>query len=168
MVNECDFMNNVYLLTGGNIGDRLQNLEEACELIEKKAGKVITRSSIYETAAWGMTDQASFLNQVLCITTPLAAEELLQELLAIELKLGRRRTEKMGPRTIDIDILFYGNEVISSSELEVPHPRMASRRFVLTPLDEIAAHFVHPVLHKTIHELLQECPDELEVKRLQG
>jgi 2-amino-4-hydroxy-6-hydroxymethyldihydropteridine diphosphokinase len=161
-------MNNVYLLTGGNIGDRLQNLEEACELIEEKAGKVVTRSSIYETAAWGKTDQASFLNQVLCITTPLAAEELLQELLAIELKLGRRRTEKMGPRTIDIDILFYGNEVISNSELEVPHPRMASRRFVLTPLEEIAAHFVHPVLHKTIHELLQECPDELEVKRLQG
>lgn len=90
---------------------------------------------------------------------------MLQQLLNIELELGRKRLEKMGPRVIDIDILFYNNQIISLPELSVPHERIADRRFVLTPLNEIAPDFVHPVLQKTITQLLKDCPDNLEVKR---
>jgi 2-amino-4-hydroxy-6-hydroxymethyldihydropteridine diphosphokinase len=158
-------MNEIYLLTGGNMGDRLHNLQIAAKLIEETAGPLVKKSAIYETAAWGFTDQPSFLNQVLCLTSILKAEDLLQKLLNIEMKLGRKRLQKMGPRVIDIDILFYGNQIISTPNLVVPHPRMAERRFVLTPLNEIAPDLVHPVLHKTIAELLKDCPDQLEVKR---
>jgi 2-amino-4-hydroxy-6-hydroxymethyldihydropteridine diphosphokinase len=158
------FMNNVYLLTGGNMGDRLHYLQKAYQLVESKAGTIVKKSSIYETAAWGFTEQQAFLNQVLCIDTTLEPGELLQQLLAIELHLGRERLEKMGPRLIDIDILFFGNENVSTSNLVIPHPRIAQRRFVLTPLNEIASHFIHPVLNKTIHELLSVCTDQLEVK----
>src|SRR3954466_12662766 len=158
-------MNEVYLLTGGNIGDPLSNLQLACEQIAKETGSLLQKSSIYETAAWGLTNQNSFLNQVLFVATPLPAQELLQTLLGIEKKLGRQRVEKMGPRTIDIDILFYNNDIISSTQLTVPHPQIANRRFVLTPLNEIAPGFVHPVLQKTIAELLEICPDNLEVKK---
>ncbi|HEX8461629.1 MAG TPA: 2-amino-4-hydroxy-6-hydroxymethyldihydropteridine diphosphokinase [Segetibacter sp.] len=156
-------MNQAFLLTGGNIGDRLNNLQKAAEAIEKQAGKIIKKSALYETAAWGKTDQSSFLNQVLGISTTLSATDLLATLLAIELELGRQRYEKMGPRTIDIDILFYNNDCINTKNLKVPHPQIAFRRFVLTPLNEIAPHFVHPVSGKTIKELLLECPDNLEV-----
>lgn len=159
-------MNNVYLLTGGNLGDRLQNLQQACEQVEKQVGTVLQKSSIYETAAWGFTNQPSFLNQVLFISTTLTAENLLQALLTIEQSQGRKRLQKMGPRIIDLDILFYNNEIISAQDLIVPHPQIANRRFVLTPLNEIAANFIHPVLQKTIHQLLEDCPDQLEVKRL--
>lgn len=158
-------MNEVYLLTGGNIGNRLSNLQNACEQINKKAGTVLKKSVIYETAAWGLTAQNAFLNQVLLVSTPLPAAELLKILLGIEQQLGRERMEKMGPRTIDIDILFYNSEIISSPDLTVPHLQIANRRFVLTPLNEIAPDFVHPVLQKTIAELLQICPDQLEVKK---
>ena len=157
-------MNKIYLLTGGNIGDRTGNLQKAYELIENRAGAVLQKTSIYETAAWGLTDQESFLNQVLCIDSTLTPIQLLHTLLDIELELGRRRVQKMGPRTIDIDILFYGNEVISVPDLVVPHPRIQDRRFVLTPLNEIAADFIHPTLNKTIRQLLEACPDQLEVK----
>lgn len=161
-------MNDAYLLTGGNIGNRLLNLQNACEQINKKAGKVLKKSVIYETAAWGLTAQASFLNQVLLVSTDLPAPELLQALLQIEQELGRKRAEKMGPRTIDIDILFYKNEIISFPNLIVPHPQIANRRFVLTPLNEIAGGFVHPVLQKTVMQLLAICPDRLEVKKYAG
>src|SRR4051812_45079808 len=102
-------MNELYLLTGGNIGDRLLNLQLARELIATESGAILQKSGIYETAAWGITNQNSFLNQVLLVATILPAQELLQTLLGIEQKLGRQRIEKMGPRTIDIDILFYNN-----------------------------------------------------------
>lgn len=161
-------MNEVYLLTGGNVGDRLMNLQQASLKIEKEAGTVLKKSAIYETAAWGLTDQNSFLNQVLLISTASGAEDLLQTLLHIELELGRKRMIKMGPRNIDIDILFYNNEIISSPNLTVPHPQIANRRFVLTPLNEIARAFVHPVLQKTIAQLLEVCPDHLEVKKYSG
>lgn len=159
-------MNEIYLLTGGNMGDRLHNLKQSLGLIEETVGAIVKRSSIYETAAWGFTEQPSFLNQVLCVTSTLGAETLLQKLLHIELELGRKRLQKMGPRLIDIDILFYGNQVISTPDLTVPHPRMAERRFVLTPLNEIAPDLVHPLLKKTIRQLLKDCPDQLEVKKL--
>ncbi|HLL44733.1 MAG TPA: 2-amino-4-hydroxy-6-hydroxymethyldihydropteridine diphosphokinase, partial [Segetibacter sp.] len=154
-------MNDAYLLTGGNIGNRLVSLQQACMKIEKQAGIVLQKSAVYETAAWGVTDQNLFLNQVLLVSTSLPPEELLHTLLHIEQELGRRRIVKMGPRIIDIDILFYNNEIISTPVLTVPHPQIANRRFVLTPLNEIAPCFVHPVLQKTITELLEICPDEL-------
>jgi 2-amino-4-hydroxy-6-hydroxymethyldihydropteridine diphosphokinase len=161
-------MNDAYLLTGGNIGDRLVSLQQACMKIEKQAGIVLKKSAVYETAAWGITDQNLFLNQVLLVSTSLPPEELLHTLLNIEQELGRKRIMKMGPRIIDIDILFYNNEIISTPVLTVPHPQIANRRFVLTPLNEIAPGFVHPVLQKTIAELLEICPDELEVKKYSG
>ncbi len=160
-------MNDAYLLIGGNMGDRLLNLQQAYFKIEKQAGAIVKKSDVYETAAWGLTEQNAFLNQVLLISTVHTAEELLQKLLYIEQESGRKRIVKMGPRTIDIDILFYNNEIISTSDLTVPHPQIANRRFVLTPLNEIAPDFVHPVLQKTIGELLEKCTDNLEVKKYQ-
>jgi 2-amino-4-hydroxy-6-hydroxymethyldihydropteridine diphosphokinase len=156
-------MNNVYLLIGGNIGDTLKNLSESTNCIEKEVGAIVKKSSIYETAAWGVTDQPSFLNQVLFVSTKLSAEDVLKTILSIEEKMGRKRVEKMGPRTIDIDILFYNDEIISLPNLSVPHPHIANRRFVLEPLAEIAPAFVHPVLKKNVAELLKDCPDTLEV-----
>lgn len=163
MAQSMRFMNDIYLLTGGNVGDRLQYLQKAYGLIKSKVDGVVKKSSIYETAPWGFTKQQPFLNQALCITTTLKPAELLHQLLCIELQLGRQRLEKMGPRVIDIDILFYGNEIISTLDLVVPHPRITERRFVLTPLNEIAPDFIHPVFNTTIHELLQVCADKLEV-----
>jgi 2-amino-4-hydroxy-6-hydroxymethyldihydropteridine diphosphokinase len=157
-------MNNVYLLIGGNMGDRLENLKTCTTHIQQEVGLITKTSSIYETAAWGVTDQPSFLNQVLVVSTHLRAEEVLKTVLAIEENMGRKRLQKMGPRTIDIDILFYNNDIISLPNLIIPHPHIDSRRFVLEPLAEIAASFVHPVLHKSIAELLKACPDTLEVK----
>ncbi|WP_174834605.1 2-amino-4-hydroxy-6-hydroxymethyldihydropteridine diphosphokinase [Segetibacter aerophilus] len=161
-------MTDIYLLTGGNMGDRLRYLEKACQFIESKVDAVVKKSSIYETAAWGFTEQQAFLNQVICVNTELKPNELLQELLSIELQLGRERVEKMGPRVIDIDILFYSNQVISTANLVVPHPRMAERRFVLVPLNEIAPGFIHPVFNKTVNQLLEICLDLLEVKLYKG
>jgi 2-amino-4-hydroxy-6-hydroxymethyldihydropteridine diphosphokinase len=156
-------MNNVYLLIGGNMGDRLKNLSESTGWIEKEVGAIVKKSSIYETAAWGVTDQPSFLNQVLFVSTKLSAEDVLKTILPIEEKMGRKRVEKMGPRTIDIDILFYNNEITSLPNLSIPHPHIANRRFVLEPLAEIAPAFVHPVLQKNVAELLNDCPDTLKV-----
>lgn len=157
-------MNTVFLITGGNLGNREQNLEMARDMIGKSCGKIMEMSALYETAAWGKTDQPSFLNQVLKINTPLAAAELLEQVLNIEKQAGRKRNEKYGPRTIDIDILFFNKEVITGSSLVIPHPQLQNRRFVLVPLAEIAPGFKHPVLQKTIAELLAVCPDRLEVK----
>jgi 2-amino-4-hydroxy-6-hydroxymethyldihydropteridine diphosphokinase len=158
-------MNKVYLLTGGNVGNRQQYLQESARLIEAACGKIITRSAIYETAAWGKTDQAAFLNQALELMTTLNAERLMEQLLKIEQTAGRKRLEKYGPRTIDIDILFFNADIIATILLTVPHPQIAARRFVLEPMNELAPDFVHPVLKKTIAQLLEECPDPLPVKK---
>ncbi|MFT3822482.1 MAG: 2-amino-4-hydroxy-6-hydroxymethyldihydropteridine diphosphokinase [Chitinophagaceae bacterium] len=158
-------MNKVYLLTGGNIGNRKQNLQQAALLLEQ-FGTIEQKSGLYQTAAWGKTDQPAFLNQVLLLHTTLSPTLLLEKVLATELTMGRMRMEKYGPRIIDIDILFYNDEVIDLPALTVPHPQLPNRRFVLAPLNEIAPHLVHPVLHKTISQLLEECPDELEVVRI--
>ncbi|WP_235918460.1 2-amino-4-hydroxy-6-hydroxymethyldihydropteridine diphosphokinase [Sediminibacterium soli] len=154
-----------YLLTGGNLGNREENLQKACALIEERCGKIQSSSSIYETEAWGMRDQPAFFNQALALQTSLLPAELMRELLAIESEMGRTRTVKMGPRTIDIDILLIGDQVIHTDLLTLPHPAMASRRFVLLPLSEIAPALVHPVLHKTISVLLAECTDPLDVQK---
>ena len=159
-------MNQAYLSLGSNEGDRALWMQKAMTLIAAKCGKVTTRSSVYETAAWGITTQPDFLNLVLTLETKLSPETLLGKILGIEQMLGRHRTIKWGPRTIDIDILFFNSDVINTSELIIPHPFLHERRFILTPLAEIAPLYVHPLLQKTILELLAECPDKLEVRRL--
>jgi 2-amino-4-hydroxy-6-hydroxymethyldihydropteridine diphosphokinase len=160
--------NDVYLLLGSNIGNREAYLAKACELIGQQAGAVIKTSKLYETAAWGKTDQAPFLNQAIAVQTGLAPPALLSALKEIERQTGRTQTEKWGPRVIDIDILLYGRQVIQEPELQIPHPYLPVRRFALAPLAEIASKIVHPVLKKTIQALLDECPDESEVKVVGG
>jgi 2-amino-4-hydroxy-6-hydroxymethyldihydropteridine diphosphokinase len=159
------YMNKVFLLIGGNIGDRLQNLHQAIDGLSAVCGPIIQQSAVYETAAWGITDQAAFLNQALLLTTSLPPQELITTILSVEEEMGRRRMEKFGPRVIDIDILFFNDEIINEPNLIVPHPQLQNRRFALAPMHEIAPALVHPVLHKTIEQLLKECPDELEVRK---
>ena len=159
-------MSIAYLLIGGNLGNRKENLSKAKELITEHCGNITNSSSIYETAAWGMTEQPSFLNQALEISTSLNATQLMREILKIETMMGRVRNEKFGPRTIDIDILFYENHIHDLPFLKIPHPELQNRRFVLEPLAEINPELQHPVLKKTIAELLEECPDNLEVKKI--
>jgi len=156
-------MNKIFLITGGNIGNRKKNLKTAAELIQERLGQIIQSSKIYETEAWGITNQASFYNQVLFIESKFSAEEILQKILKIEEGMGRVRTIKNAARIIDIDILFFNHEVINEPNLNVPHPEIVNRRFVLTPLNELAPNLVHPVLNKSIHYLLANCKDELKV-----
>lgn len=156
-------MNKAYLLTGGNIGDRTANLAMARDWISRETGELTAISKLYETAAWGKMDQPSFLNQALEVSTQLKPGEFLEQILEIEKKIGRVRKEKYGPRVIDIDILLFNDEVIDQPSLKLPHPELPNRRFALAPLTEIAAKLVHPILNKTIEELLFICPDKLEV-----
>ena len=159
-------MNKAYLLIGGNMGDRERFLAAARKKITSVCGKIIQASSLYETAAWGLEEQDSFLNQALETETDLDAETLLKKILGIEEILGRKRERKFGPRTIDIDILFFNDAVINSKDLTVPHPELQNRRFVLTPLREIAPDLLHPVLQKSVIQLLNECPDNLPVQKI--
>jgi 2-amino-4-hydroxy-6-hydroxymethyldihydropteridine diphosphokinase len=159
-------MNKAFLLLGTNLGNREQHLEIAKDLIKTHC-IIVRTSSIYETAAWGKTDQPSFLNQALEIKTKLEATGLMQTILAIEKKMGRERKEKYGPRIIDIDILFFNEEHYDHPSLKLPHPEMQNRRFVLVPMAEIAGNLMHPVLKKTILQLLDDCPDRLEVRKYQ-
>jgi 2-amino-4-hydroxy-6-hydroxymethyldihydropteridine diphosphokinase len=159
-------MNKAYLLIGGNMGERFKNLAKARQLLDANAGVIILYSGIYETAAWGKTDQPSFLNQALLLQTGLSAEDLLQKLMEVEIEMGRTRSEKYGPRTIDIDILFYNSNIVRLPQLIIPHPEIQNRRFALAPMNEIAPAFIHPVFNKPIQQLLAECPDVLEVERL--
>jgi 2-amino-4-hydroxy-6-hydroxymethyldihydropteridine diphosphokinase len=158
-------MNRAYLLTGGNVGDRVSHLKQAAENMERYSGKIMERSSLYETAPWGKIDQAPFLNQALLLSTNLEASALLKIILEVEEKSGRKRAEKYGPRIIDIDILFFNNEILNQPDLKIPHPQIQNRRFALQPLCEIAPGWVHPVFQKTILQLLKECPDKLDVKK---
>jgi len=159
------YTNKAYLLTGGNKGDRLLYLQQALDLLNEHGGKVVNQSPVYETAAWGNEQQSAFLNQALELDSMLRAGELMTKLLRIEAQMGRQRLERYGPRTIDVDILLFNNDVHDTPELIIPHPELQNRRFVLQPLSDIAADFIHPVLKKSISQLLQECPDELPVKK---
>jgi 2-amino-4-hydroxy-6-hydroxymethyldihydropteridine diphosphokinase len=158
-------MNKTYLLLGSNMGNSKKQLSKATGLIEKQIGKLLRQSSLYQTAAWGNTNQPDFLNQVIIVQTKLNAGQTMQAILSIEKKMGRIRTVKNAPRIIDIDILFFNKEIINDKELIVPHPQLQKRRFVLTPLNELSPNFKHPVIKKSIHRLFIHCPDKLNVKK---
>ena len=159
-------MNIVYLLLGSNLGNSKKQLTLATKFVEEFIGAVTVSSSLYSTAAWGNTDQPDFLNQVIIINTTLSPFPLLKQILLIEKKMGRVRTVKNAARIIDIDILFFNNEIINEKNLVIPHPEIQNRHFVLTPLVEIAASLVHPVLNMSITELLKICTDKLNVQKI--
>lgn len=159
-------MNTVYILLGANLGDPLIQLEEAEKLIKSKIGSIIAESSVYRSAAWGVKNQPVFYNKTVQVSTTLFANKCLQQCQEIETKLGRIRQEKWGARLIDLDILYYNNEVIQSKDLQVPHPYIPLRRFTLVPLAEIAPDYIHPVLRKTNLELLQQTTDKLQVEKI--
>ncbi len=159
-------LHKAFILLGSNQGQRKEFLQKARLQIDEQCGSISSESSLYETAAWGNTRQAAFLNQVVVISTTLRPDELMSTLLEIEAALGRVRTEKYGPRTIDLDILFYDDLVYHSSIVTLPHPAIQDRRFVLIPLQELSPDKVHPVYRKTITTLLNECADKLEVKKI--
>jgi 2-amino-4-hydroxy-6-hydroxymethyldihydropteridine diphosphokinase len=155
----------VYLSLGSNIGDRAQNIARAITDLPARGVRVTRESSLYETEPVEFRQQDWFLNAVVEAETNVDPSGLLHALLAIEQALGRERRVPKGPRIIDIDILLYGDKQIHTSEIEIPHPRIADRRFVLVPFAEIAPGAVHPVLHKTVTQLLAETPDHSEVRR---
>ena len=157
-------MDKIYLHTGSNIGHRENNLEQANELIVAHIGPIKMQSGLYETEAWGLTDQPNFLNQALEIESGLSASEVMEQIINIELKMGRVREQKWAPRLIDIDILFFGDQIIKTKELTVPHPHMHKRNFVLVPLLEIASDFVHPEFNLSIRQLYKLSIDPLNVK----
>lgn len=158
-------MAKVYLLLGSNIGDAKNNLSEAGKLIHKEIGKIKRFSAIYRTAAWGKLDQPDFLNQVVIVETRLSPEMCMKTILDIEKKMGRIRTVKNAPRIIDIDILFFDKIIQNSKELTIPHPLLQERNFVLVPLNELSPKMKHPVINRTIHQLLLNCSDRLAVKK---
>jgi 2-amino-4-hydroxy-6-hydroxymethyldihydropteridine diphosphokinase len=160
-------MNDLYLMLGSNLGDRMLNIRNATEQIINEIGPWSKASSFYETEPWGNIKQGMFLNRILkfkCLEKP---DILLEKLLSIEIRLGRQRDgEAYSARTIDIDILLYGDIILSGNHLIIPHPRLHLRNFVLIPLFEIAPDLVHPVLNMSVRELLSLSPDNLDVNIL--
>ena len=148
----------IYLSLGSNIGDREGNLRQAVERLPPHGVRVLRQSRIYETEPVDYKDQAWFLNQVLEAETALFPMQLLASLGRLERELGRLRTRPKGPRTIDIDILFYGAATVATAQLQIPQPRMAERRFVLVPLAELAPNLRHPVTHRSVSQMLESAP----------
>jgi 2-amino-4-hydroxy-6-hydroxymethyldihydropteridine diphosphokinase len=159
-------MHKACILLGSNMGRRKDFLRRAKQMIGAEVGGISKESGVYETAAWGKTDQQAFLNQVILVETKLLPDALMQTLLKIEQELGRIRTQKFGPRTIDLDILFYDDLVLKTKLVTIPHPAIQERRFVLVPLVELSPRKIHPVYHQTVATLLRNCTDELAVKKL--
>lgn len=147
-------MKTAFLSLGSNIGDRRQNLHRAIELLETADMRVVRRSSLYDTEPQDMRNQPWFLNTVMQVETSLFPKQLLARIHKVERELGRKRVVPKGPRTIDIDILLYGNSIIKTADLEIPHPRFSERRFVLEPLCEIAPDLRHPITRQTVREML--------------
>jgi 2-amino-4-hydroxy-6-hydroxymethyldihydropteridine diphosphokinase len=158
-------MNIIYLLLGSNQQNPQKQLSIAQKHISKKIGAIRRSSGIYQTAAWGNTQQPDFLNQVIIAETEISATALMQTILEIEARMGRTRTKKYAPRIIDIDILFYNKDIIHVKTLDIPHPRIPERNFVLIPLNELSPNFKHPGVHLTIHQLLINSTDTLTVKK---
>ena len=156
-------MHQVVLGLGGNRGDKLALLNKASQLLAQKMD-LEKASSIYHTAAWGGNSHGAYLNQVLVLRTSMKAEECLNFIQQIENQLGRKRGVKWGDRTMDIDILYFDNEIINTERLKVPHPHLTSRNFVLVPLAEVLPEFIHPQFGKSSLELMQKCEDKLKVK----
>ncbi len=153
----------LYLHIGSNINDRAAYLINARKAIQAQIGPILRASSIFETAAWGITNQPDFLNQALYLRTYLSPQDCLAATQRIETQLGRKRQINWGPRTIDIDLLFYDDLVLETDALQLPHPWLHQRQFVLAPLAEIAPDLLHPTLHKSIQELKATCRDEADV-----
>jgi 2-amino-4-hydroxy-6-hydroxymethyldihydropteridine diphosphokinase len=153
-----------YIGVGSNIGDKKANCRKAIELLAD-TGRIIRVSSLYHTEPVGYKEQEDFINAVVSIETDLSAGELLDACFAIEGRLGRKRALRWGPRTIDLDILLYGDQIMNQQHLVLPHPLMATRKFVLAPLAEIAPAVMHPVLHKTAEQLLRELKDTSTVMK---
>ena len=153
------------LILGSNLGNREDMIDRAREMINEKAGKIVKSSSIFKTEPWGFEADNKFLNQAIMIETELDPQHLLITLMEIEDSLGRKRkTVQFESRLIDIDILFYDDKIIDEKDLQIPHPRIRERMFVLKPLMEIAGEMIHPEIKKTISELYNDCKDKLEVE----
>jgi 2-amino-4-hydroxy-6-hydroxymethyldihydropteridine diphosphokinase len=157
-------MTTACLSLGSNIGDRAANIERAIAALPAHGVRVIKQSRLYETEPVEMREQDWFLNGVIKVQTELQPQELMAALLGVEQSMGRQRVMPKGPRIIDLDILLFGSVILKQPQLEIPHPRLAERRFVLVPFAEIAPNVMHPVFGKTIHELLEITPDQSEVR----
>ena len=161
----------VFVLSGSNLGDREHLVNQAFRMMGERCGKIVAKSRLYESEPWGFKSEHWFLNQVVQIVTSLSPDELMLKLFSIENELGRDRTtlyEGYQSRPMDLDILYYGDEIIDTQLVNVPHPRLHQRRFTLLPLCDIAPDFVHPLLKKTNLQLLDECQDSGIVKCIDG
>ena len=158
-------MNRGVILLGSNTGDLSVNLSRARAEIVGKIGSILISSHVYETEPWGLTDQPFFLNQVIEIQTPFEATKLLAALLDIEKVMGRERGIKWAPRIIDLDILYFNDQVIDEEGIKIPHPHLHERRFTLEPLNEILPEMIHPVFKKKNIDLLNALSDNMHVVR---
>lgn len=161
--------NTAYLSLGGNIGDKIGFLDKAMELISNSNHtRILKKSGFYQTQPWGFEDENHFINSVISIETSCSPKELLSFLQNIEHQLGRKEKQNKGyhAREIDIDILFYENEIINTDDLIIPHPHISNRRFVLAPLQEVTPHFFHPLLHVTVEQLYTQCTDTCQVIKI--
>lgn len=160
--------NKLTLLIGGNVGDKIFYLKKTIELLSRNLGDVIKKSSVYKTAAWGF-ESDDFYNMALVVETSLSPMECLDMTQNIETEIGRKEKSKDGnysARCMDIDLMFYNDIVLQNERLSIPHQKMQERKFVLIPLNEIMGHYIHPKEEKTISELLRECIDQSEVKKI--
>ncbi|HTO16993.1 MAG TPA: 2-amino-4-hydroxy-6-hydroxymethyldihydropteridine diphosphokinase [Edaphocola sp.] len=157
--------NKVYILLGSNLGDRYAYIKRATELIEENIGTLVAVSNVYETESWGMEDQPAHLNQALIVNTRLDALEVLKNTQSIEKLLGRTKKSRWDNRIIDIDIIFFNQEIINLEKLTIPHPHFQERNFAIIPFSEIAGDYKHPIFHKSIKEIMDHSQDALKVKK---